>query len=508
MTKTKSQKMRKRVTTKINRKGITKKDFNFLNGNTLALNFKGKRNQNGNTVMQRVSAPVAKSFKGGTSRAKITQNGSGVTQVKHSEYVTDVDGSMEFAVDAMPINPGTSTLFPWLSSIANRYESYCFKQLCFRYETTSPTNTPGSVILAVDYNPQATPPMSKTQALAMESSVRSPPWSSVLHKSLNHNLTKRKSYYIRTDSEVTDPDLYDTGVLMLMSEGIPTESGSVGEMHVDYIVDLITPTLSNTTASGPSNLITASSNETPDDFAYLTEVDIDYDPDTQDFLVGPHLNVDRTVGAVGNVGAMLIRTPGTYIVTHMFKSNGLTLPASTSNWTIGIADVQGSQFDVSSFVNVVPGGTDVVVIDGNTNTVTSTNIVQAIGRGSLGTLFGIGSNLDRTVGETGSVQTSIMIAPYYQQVSQSLTTSRMLKSEREGTGKVFHTLKHMKEPRILKQLREQQHDVRGRQHKTYDAELKDLTTKFNALMSRVAANEGTPSLAPKRSVSKERDPFR
>lgn len=507
MTKTKSQKMRKRAT--ISRKGISKKDFNFLNGNTLALNFKGKRNRNGNGVMQRVSAPVAKSFKGGTSRAKITQNGSGVTQVKHSEYVTDVDGSMEFAVDAMPINPGTSTLFPWLSSIANRYESYCFKKLCFRYETTSPTNTPGSVILAVDYNPQAVPPMSKTQALAMESSVRSPPWTSVLHNSLNHNLTKRKSYYIRTDSEVTDPDLYDTGVLMLMSEGVPTESGSIGEMHVDYIVDLITPTLSNTSASGPSNLITASSNVDPADFAYLTEEDIDYDPDTQDFLVGPHLNVDRTVGAVGNVGAMLIRTPGTYIITHMFKSNGLTLPASVSNWTIGIADVEGSSFDVSSFVNVVPGGTDVVVIDSNTNTVTSTNIVQAIGRGSLGTLFGIGSTLDRTVGESGSVQTSIMIAPYYQQVSQSLTTSRMLKSEREGTGKVFRALVHQKEPKILKQLRENRKDERGRQHKTYEADIKDLTDKFKILLARVAATEGnTPSVVPKRSVSKERDPFR
>jgi hypothetical protein len=409
---------------------------------------------------------------------------------------------MDFAVDAMPINPGTSTLFPWLSSIANRYESYCFKQLCFRYETTSPTNTPGSVILAVDYNPTAVPPQSKTQALAMESSVRSPPWTTISHKSLGHNLTKRKSYYIRTDSDVSDPDLYDTGVLMLMTEGVPTESGSIGEMHVDYVVDLLTPTLSNTNASGPSNLITADSNTTPDDFSYLTEENMEYDPDTEDFVVGPHLNVNVTEGATGNVGAMLIKTPGIFIITHMFESNGLTLPPLVSQWGIGIADL-GTGSSESTFTNLVPGDGTNVVIDTTNNKVTSTNIVLVVGGSVLGTLFGIGSGQPRTTGQTGSVQTTILVAPYFQQVTRLLSHSR----PGEGTGKVFHALKHQKEPKAVRQLKDKQSD-RGRKHNDHK-EILDLTKKFEILMSRFAEVSAQQApCGPKRSLSKERDPFR
>jgi len=418
MTKTKSQKQRNKMM-----KQKMAKEFNFLNGNTLSLNLKkGRRAQKsiGNPVMTRVSAPVAKSFRGGVTRAKVTQLGSGVTRVKHSEYISDVVGSMDFALEATPLNPGESGLFPWLSTIARRYESYLFRDLNFRFETTSPTSTAGSVILAADYNPQSDPPVGKVQALAMESSVRTPPWTSVVHKSLPHNLSKRKSYYVRKGESVDDPDLYDTGVFMTMVEGVPTETGSIGEMHVDYIVDLITPTLDNNDVSGEAVFIDCLT-DTLDDtrkFDFLFEPTVLYTPDDRNFTAGPGIHVDGTQGSnTGTVGAIRFHNVGVYLVSIEFGVPGalqdttsLVLPTTGDLWTAGIEDAPGSSGPVpSEYVTVIPANGDSVMVDTVTNRAVVTAIVAIR---SDNAVFGVGSTQAVGTGQTGLVSSRIYIAPY------------------------------------------------------------------------------------------------
>jgi len=88
--------------------------------------------QNAQRAPVSYSRPVS-----GTSMA--ISNGDanqGSINVRHREFVTDVpaaNASIFSLFINSPINPGNGALFPWLSQIAIRYESYRFKNLRFVY---------------------------------------------------------------------------------------------------------------------------------------------------------------------------------------------------------------------------------------------------------------------------------------------------------------------------------------------------------------------------------------
>lgn len=386
MTKTKSQKAR----AKLNKMGIEgfkqqlnkkksqqklMKDWNFLNGNSFSFlnnaaslggGMKGLPNL-GKQKVRRLKVPVAKSFAGLSAKALITTMNSGTTRVKHSEYVKDVVGSMDFEGEGFPINPGVSELFPWLSSIAKRYESYQFKNLKFRFETTSPTSTAGSVILTVDYNPDGQVPNSKVEALAMESAVRTPPWGSVEHVSLGHNLTKRKSYYVRNNKSGVEKDLYDTGLFSMMVEGVPTETGSIGEMYVDYEIDLITPILTADVDSTGGTGDIEGGTDLGGTARVPFEVDIEYKPTSLGsiFQVGPTvLSAVRQPAVGGEVGAVRFTDNGKWM--FLFKFNSPTGELNGTNFAFGASDQFGQvpeAFEALKLTNLTPGP-NVAMTDG------------------------------------------------------------------------------------------------------------------------------------------------
>lgn len=213
----------------------SKEGFQFLNGNSVNIQPFGR-------TTTKVSAPVSQALKGLSGKALIKALPNGGTRVRHTEYLMDVNATVAFSVEAYAVNPGNPEIFPWLYTLARRYESYKFRSLNFRYETQAPTSTSGTMILTVDYNADASLPRGKTQMLAMESAVRAPLWSPINHRSLSHNLNKRATYFVRNGDQIQSADLYDTGQLMLGSQGAPFNA-DMGELYVDYEVDLLTPTL-------------------------------------------------------------------------------------------------------------------------------------------------------------------------------------------------------------------------------------------------------------------------
>lgn len=82
----------------------------------------------------------------------------GTIEFAHREFIGDLTSSVEFVNTAYPINPGNSTLFPWLSTIARNFEQYQMLGLIFEFKTMSATavgttNTGlGTVIMATDYD--------------------------------------------------------------------------------------------------------------------------------------------------------------------------------------------------------------------------------------------------------------------------------------------------------------------------------------------------------------------
>ena len=108
-----------------------------------------------------LSAPAANGTYVKHGRARMKNAGAGM-RVTHREYIEDVTfggSGLYLNVIAEPINPGNRLLFPWLASIASRFETYRFNSLKFIYEPQCGTDTDGTVMIAVDFDAIDPPPV-------------------------------------------------------------------------------------------------------------------------------------------------------------------------------------------------------------------------------------------------------------------------------------------------------------------------------------------------------------
>jgi len=192
-----------------------------------------------------------------TSRPKMNTLRNGDCHIVHREYIQDLTAQNAnpslFNVAAnLPCNPGQAGTFPWLSKIAANFESYKFNKLKFCYETEAPSSLGGTQVLAVDYDASDAAPLTKQQALAYRGSVRSPPWQNCCHTSLKEDLSKEKTYYVRTGAVPanTDVKLYDVGNLYAINQGVTTAAAVTGELYVEYDVTLMTPLYEQSATSG------------------------------------------------------------------------------------------------------------------------------------------------------------------------------------------------------------------------------------------------------------------
>jgi len=202
-------------------------------------------------------APVARAkvVKTGGPKYKYLSNGDIV--IHHREYIADISANSgtpsTFQATTFNINPGQSSTFPWLSSVASRFESYSFEALHFLFETEAPSSLGGSLILSVDYDSTDLAPLTKQQAMSYRNAVRSAPWEPCCHTSLLEDLKKLPTFYVRPAGipSGTDVKTYDAGNLFVCTQNVTTASAVCGELYVEYIVRLMTPvTEPNATASG------------------------------------------------------------------------------------------------------------------------------------------------------------------------------------------------------------------------------------------------------------------
>jgi hypothetical protein len=197
-------------------------------------------------LSRNVEAPIAQGKVSVMSRPQTRNLPNGDIVIRHREYIRDIIGHIGFDALTLAINPGLPNIFPWLSNIAPNYESYIFENLEFDYETQAPTVASGTVVLAIDYDPEDLAPVSKTQAMAYRGSVRCPTWSSSQHKSLKEDLVKRKTYFVRHGILLGGEPVntYDTGHLNICTQG-QADNSVIGELYVSYSIKLMTPQLGN-----------------------------------------------------------------------------------------------------------------------------------------------------------------------------------------------------------------------------------------------------------------------
>jgi hypothetical protein len=195
------------------------------------------------------SAPAA--FGSRTKVSKATFGG-GRTIIKHSEYISDVSGSVLFATPlTLNVNPGLPASFPWLAQIANAYEKFCIKQIQFRYAPEAPTTVTGAIFLSPEYNPQDTAPVSKSETFQNEDTVRTVPWEGVVCKIPTKYLKVYNEYFVRPGILPANQDLktYDPLVMYVCTQG-QANTNLLGEIWVDYQIELINPQGNITPVSG------------------------------------------------------------------------------------------------------------------------------------------------------------------------------------------------------------------------------------------------------------------
>lgn len=194
-------------------------------------------------------------------------------KVHGREYIQDVvsagtgDQRIKIAV-----NPGVSTVFPWLSIQAAGYETYRFENLQFSFCTAATTSNAGSVALCVDYDPEDNnTSLTKGEMYAFDDTVRFPVWSSGTLKCRKTNLQKRKQYYTR-DATFGTLRLkeYDTCNLYVLFTS--TDSITIGDIWVDYDVVFYTPQRSARTTV---NARIATANPSGDDHPFTDNTKAD-----------------------------------------------------------------------------------------------------------------------------------------------------------------------------------------------------------------------------------------
>lgn len=211
------------------------------------------------------SVPIAKNAKVTIGTAKITNKPKG-TRIVHCEYIADVVSRQQtFDVTRYAINPGLEGTFPWLSTIANRYEYYKFNNLKFEYKPVCPTTTPGTVYMCTDYDAADPTPSTKIMMMSYDGANRTAPWdtaSFTLKNSSMHKFAKER-FTRPTTATTNDVKTYDVGNFYIATAN--TQTGSpvlLGELYVHYDVELSVPQIGRSSISlTPSQRGTFSLNE-------------------------------------------------------------------------------------------------------------------------------------------------------------------------------------------------------------------------------------------------------
>lgn len=184
--------------------------------------------------------------KGISSRQPSIKAGNGFVRITHCEYFANVScASTAFEVTSYPLNPGIPNLFPWLAPVAARYETYKFRDVCFKYHTRSAVTQTGTVGLVFDFDAQDRAPQSQIEALTYRDKVADAVWKpdfAPLRIDLSQG-DKMPSHYVRVGmpSSLVAFDLktFDVGNLFVFTDGVT--AATLGLIEVCYTVDLFTP---------------------------------------------------------------------------------------------------------------------------------------------------------------------------------------------------------------------------------------------------------------------------
>ncbi len=194
---------------------------------------------------------------GAIPKYNVITNGSQIPQfnstrqtniVCHREYLGDISGTAGFNNTLYPLNPGISTTFPWLSSVAQNYQEYRFHGLVFEFRSLITdfvtSGAPGVVVMSTNYNADVPAYTTKQQMENAEYAVSVKPTVNMMHGiecALGQTILPTK--FIRSGNVPIGQDLrlYDQGNFQFATQTNPVQN--LGELWVSYCVEFFKPVL-------------------------------------------------------------------------------------------------------------------------------------------------------------------------------------------------------------------------------------------------------------------------
>ncbi len=180
-------------------------------------------------------------------------NTSQTVVVRHKEYVGPINSSIDFKNRyELPLNPGLSGTFPWLSGIAKRYQEYAFKGVVFHYVPSSGTavsgtnSALGTVMIQTSYRASDTAPYSKTEMMNEYCASESVPSGAFVHPiECDPKENPFNIHYVRSATPPTGEPLmsYDLGKTFVAVQGQQANDIILGDLWVTYEVELKKPVI-------------------------------------------------------------------------------------------------------------------------------------------------------------------------------------------------------------------------------------------------------------------------
>jgi hypothetical protein len=163
---------------------------------------------------------------------------------EHSEYMGDIVSSSSaggFKAQSFTVNPANNATFPWLSGLANNFETYEIEGMVFRFVSTSgiatgATNTQiGSVMGAFYYDTLDALPTTKSTLLQYEGCVDARTSENFLiGVECKRPANVLSNLYIGLPPTGSDPKTYNFGQLIVASNGLQSTNQTIGEIWCHY----------------------------------------------------------------------------------------------------------------------------------------------------------------------------------------------------------------------------------------------------------------------------------
>lgn len=205
-------------------------------GNLRGTQPKGSQQTKNKANGQTSYAPVARSKTVRITQPMTSMRGTN-TVIKHREYLRLVTSSLTQSIVAVDVNPGMQSCFNWLSTIARGFEKYKFHKLTFTYVSASSTTEKGRVALSFQYDPSARTPQTRTDFFNVTPNVEEAPWEDII---LNVQPPSNWLFTRKAGSTGT-LNTYDAGKLLVMSALNANSTTQLGELFVEYEVELSRP---------------------------------------------------------------------------------------------------------------------------------------------------------------------------------------------------------------------------------------------------------------------------